>query len=375
MHGICAEYWDRRYPASLREHAAWLRALSIAIDEDPCSMMSQLDHPLIGLLTDSRPITSVERVHLFEALAYGDAGALLSAPGTGLPGVIVRELGSPAQQEMFFDTVRQRQARTFLAVTEPAKGSDAGGMATRLDGDGSLHGEKWLVGHAATGDIGVVMVRTGSGPLSLGAVLLTPDALSVASGIERHRLPTLGLKGALLGYLSFTGLQLDRDALLGAHLHPLQRGMMALIKTFSRFRPCVAAMAVGHAQAMLDYARLHLRDTQAALARERLAAWDDRLGAARRLVHLAAAEVDRHPEAAPHVPLCKVTATQVCDAVADDVPDLLGAAALLEHPWLEKAVRDARAFEYMEGTTNIHLDHAGGQLAQARKQRRRERAA
>lgn len=368
MHSIRAEYWDSHYPRPLLEHAAWLRELAIEIDENPSLMLSHLDNPLIDLLVENRPITSIERVQMFEALAYGDPSALLSAPGTGLPGVIVRELGSPAQQELFFNTVLQQRARTFLAVTEPDKGSDAAGMATRIDQDGRLQGEKWLVGHAATGDIGVVMVRTGSGPLSLGGVLLTPDILADQNCVERHCLPMLGLRGAILGHISFSDLQLGQDVLLGGHLHPLQRGMMALIRTFSRFRPSVASMAVGLGQAMADYGRMHLPKAGSASALERLESWDAKLSAARRLVQLAASEVDHNPAAAPHVPLCKVTATQVCEAIADELPGMLGTGALLEHPWLEKAVRDARAFEYMEGTTNIHLDQAGNHLAHARRQ-------
>lgn len=365
MNEISHANWRRLYPAELYEHANWLRHLGPSIDRDPQSMLSHLDHPLIRILCDRRPITAAQRVRMFEALSYGDPGTLLSAPGTGLPGVIVRELGAKTQQDVFFDHVEYGKARTFLAVTEPGKGSDAGAMTASLDREGRLHGEKWLVGHAATGSIGVVMVRTGPGPLSLGAVLLTPDDLREGPTLRRQSLSTVGLRGTTLGYMAFDGHPVDAKALLGAHLHPLQRGMMALIRTFSRFRPTVAALALGHAQAMVDFARE--RVTQRGHAATQLDDWCAQLAATRRLVHLAADEVDRDADAAWHVPLCKVTATQLCEHIADRVPSLIGTAALLEHPWLEKAVRDARAFEFMEGTTNIHLDNAGAHLARRRK--------
>ncbi|RQS70482.1 acyl-CoA dehydrogenase [Burkholderia sp. Bp8963] len=365
MNDISHTSWKRLYPAELYELADWLRHLGPAIDRDPQAMLSHLDHPLIRLLCDRRPITAAQRVRMFEALSYGDPGALLSAPGTGLPGVIVRELGSPAQQDIFFDHVELGRSRTFLAVTEPGKGSDAGAMTASLDHDGRLHGEKWLVGHAATGSVGVLMVRTGPGPLSLGAVLLTPDDLHEGPTLRRESLRTVGLRGAVLGYMAFDGHQLNAQALLGTHLHPLQRGMMALIRTFSRFRPTVAALALGHAQAMVDFARKHVAPR--GVAGSQLDFWCAQLAATRRLVHLAADEVDRDSDAAWHVPLCKVTATQLCERIADQVPALLGTAALLDHPWLEKAVRDARAFEFMEGTANVHLDNAGAHLARRRK--------
>ncbi len=355
----------RLYPVELYEYANWLRHVGPAIDRDPQAMLAHLDHPLIRLLCDRRPISAAQRVTMFEALSYGDASALLSAPGTGLPGVIVRELGSPAQQDIFFDHVEHGRSRTFLAVTEPDKGSDAGAMTTNLDRDNRLHGEKWLVGHAATGSVGVVMVRTGPGPLSLGAVLLTPDDLHEGATLRRQSLRTVGLRGTVLGYMAFDGHPLNEAALLGAHLHPLQRGMMALMRTFSRFRPTVAALALGHAQAMVDFAREHI--APASHAAMQLDDWCARLAGTRRLVHLAADEVDRDSDAAWHVPLCKVSATQLCERIADELPALLGTAALLDHPWLEKAVRDARAFEFMEGMANIHLDNAGAHLARRRK--------
>jgi acyl-CoA dehydrogenase len=363
MHSIRGVDWQRHYPQDLFSHAVWLREHALEIDNEPERPVLDPDHSLVGMLTDCRPLTTTERVKLFEALSYGCPGALLSLPGTGLPGVIVRELGSPQQQQIFFDAVKKNRARTFLAVTEPSKGSDAAGMTTRLDNDGLLYGDKWLVGHAASGDVGVAMVRTGQGPLSLGAVLLTAETLSEPAAVTRGPLPMLGLKGAMLGYMSFAGLNPGKDTLLGAHKHPLERGMLALIRTFSRFRPCVAAMATGHAQAMVDYARVHLSAAEQARGGETLLALDARIGAARRLIALAAAEVDKNPASAPLVSLCKVSATQTCEQTADVVQDLLGPGSLLRHPWLEKAVRDARAFEYMEGTTNIHLQQAGVDLA------------
>jgi acyl-CoA dehydrogenase len=116
---------------------------------------------------------------------------------------------------------------------------------------------------------------------------------------------------------------------------------------------------------MVDFARNHV--ASGGRAPTQLDVWCERLAATRRLVHLAADEVDRDPDTAWHVPLCKVTATQLCEHIADHVPALLGTAALLDHPWLEKAVRDARAFEFMEGTTHIHLGNAGAHLARRRK--------
>lgn len=50
----------------------------------------------------------------------------------------------------------------------------------------------------------------------------------------------------------------------------------------------------------------------------------------------------------------KARAARVAEDATRLVAELLGPACLIEHPWVEKTYRDVRAFELMEGTTNLH---------------------
>jgi alkylation response protein AidB-like acyl-CoA dehydrogenase len=50
----------------------------------------------------------------------------------------------------------------------------------------------------------------------------------------------------------------------------------------------------------------------------------------------------------------KLEAARVAEEITMLAARLLGPASLIEHPRLEKTYRDVRAFEIMEGTTNLH---------------------
>ena len=165
-----------------------------------------------------------------------------------------------AQKERFFSYLKAQRCSTFLAVTETNKGSDAANMETRLNAlnghEYSISGEKCLIGHGADAPIGVLMARRSRSPLGICAVLLTPEELN-KSEVERRPLKMLGLRGARLAKISLNQLRIPEENVLGLHLSPIKGGMMAMMKTFNRMRPAVAAFAIGHAQAVLDYACLN----------------------------------------------------------------------------------------------------------------------
>lgn len=355
---------EKRYGADAISNIDFFRSIAFIIEDNPNHIVQYLDHPSIGSLVKDRSSSCIERTQWLEMLAYGDAGVLLASPGPSLSGLIVRELGNPEQQEIFFNHVATHKARTFLAVTEPNYGSDANMMQTALEKDSHdpdlfrLTGEKWLVGNGVCGSIGVVIARTSPGPLGITAVLLPPVKLLEAANngkthIARKLLPTVGLMGAQLSRLTFTDCPIEREYMLGRHLSVVHRGMLAVIKTFNRMRPCVGALALGLAQAILDYIqinrlRLNSYETDVFI---RLSLSVD---VARQLLHSAAIEVDKNPLSSAAVSLAKMQATYVAEMVARQAFIFFGKGAFFEHPWLAKWYRDCFAFEYMEGTTSIH---------------------
>lgn len=342
---------------TLNESVNLFRTLALEIDKNPSAISQHLDAPIFEKLCLDQASTCLERTQLIEALSYGDAGVSLAAPGPSLAGLMLRELGDEDQKERFFSYVKAHRCATFFAVTEPQKGSDAGNMETELSAINSkeyrVRGEKCFIGHGADAPIGVVMARHSKGPLGLCAILMTQEELNQPE-VQRRPLNTLGLRGARLARISFNDLHIKKENILGQHLSPIKGGMMAMMKTFNRMRPAVAAFALGHAQAVLDYAREHsadfLKNTN-----PKLDEMDFEISLARSLLYACAEKADQDPYENAYASLAKLKATEVAEKVGIAVIQYFGVHALQQHPLLMKWYRDGFGFEYMEGSTLMQL--------------------
>ncbi|MGV9560175.1 acyl-CoA dehydrogenase family protein [Streptomyces sp. NPDC003522] len=293
-------------------------------------------------------------------LAYGDAGMVLAAPGPTLAGLLVDQLGDERQQDYFYRAVAGEDAYAFFAVTEPDRGSDAGGLECALrratpTGPYRLHGTKKYVGNGARGGVGVVFARTGGGPVSIRAALIEADA----PGLWRWELDMVGLRGAALGEIRLDGVAVPDELLLGRHLKPTRRGLWGAVRVFNAVRPQVAALAVGTGLACVDLVRTerpHAPGLEAVAAR---------LEGCRQLVYRAGAALDHDRDDAVFSSVAKIAAVSAAREAGRWAVRSLGPAALVEHPLLEKWNRDVCAFEFMEGTSDIQRLHVS--RARARK--------
>lgn len=360
----------RALDAHCVEIARELREPGMVLDEDPDAITRYLDLPAVRLqeamLIPPRFAgetyrvgphafpggSCLSRVVVMDRLAHGDPGVLLAAPGPSLAGAAVQALGSERQQSRFFERFTKEPTWTFFALTEHGKGSAAAELETRLvpaEHGYTLHGTKKYIGTGARAQTGVVFCRRAPGPLGIEAVLVdTP-----APGFHGELLPILGLRGVRISELVFDGLAVDPDMVLGFDRRPSRRGFLGARQTLATYRPSLAAMSLGVADAVLDYARA-ARTTLSTVDEQRLGDLAGRVAVARRRVRevavaLDAGRPDRHGTSA-----VKLTATRLAEEATLLAVDLLGPTALLEHPWLDKTYRDVRAFEFMEGAGDVH---------------------
>ena len=352
-----------------QEVAIALRARALAVDADPA------DHePTLDLMRGSsstakilRSVSTPSRFRLDELpasaaqfterclarvvanyeLARGDAAVLQSIPGPSLAGLAIDALADEAQQEEFYRAVNEPGTWTFFGMTEPDHGSDATAIRSSLtkddNGDYRLNGRKRYVGNAARGAIGVVFARTGNSPLSLRAALLRRPT----AGFDGEALEMVGMRGARIGAMSFDDVHLPHEAVLGHHLPASRRGIWGAGRAFNTMRLQLSAQAVGVATAIVDQVR------------ELRPGWDGcegiaaELAAARELVYDAAEVLDQGLDQRQWPAIAKLHAANLAIKVSFWAESVLGPGALLEHPLLEKWGRDLRAFEFMDGTTNI----------------------
>jgi len=291
-------------------------------------------------------------VALVERLARFDASCILALQGPSLAGGALAAVGTPEQQARFFSAYRSGPQGTFFAVTEPEVGSDASAGSTVLSPSGAgyvLNGTKMLIGNAARAQIGIVYARIEQGARS-ALVLIEPAR--VADHLTITRLPTTGMSGADLCRVEIRDLPVAPEDLIAAQsAQPsLRDGFMAINGVFERYRPVVAALALGNARGMLD--RLTRHGQGAAFAGE----FRRHSALIAALAEVLADSMRGRPRG-HRISEIKFQAVAFSDALAAritrDAP-----AAMLADPLLRRKMRDAKGFEYMEGTSNIHVLNA-----------------
>jgi acyl-CoA dehydrogenase len=363
------------YSQEMLIHAKFYRELALEVDHNPSIIKKYLNHPSITKFLIDMDSTCLERTKMFESLSYGDVGVLMSAPGPSLSGLMIRELGNEQQKEYFYQYLQSEKARTFLAVTEPARGSDAANLTTHIihnkqDNKYYLNGEKCFVGNGAVGEIGVVIARLAPGPLGMVAVMISPGSLGSESmpskNIIRKTIPTVGLHGASLSHLVFNQYEIDKDQILGAHLRIFNRGLVGLLKTFNRMRTCVGALAIGLSQAILDYA-YEVRSEMLLKDRKFFIRMSTEIAVARKILYEAASSIDFDVTNTAAASMAKVIATHTAEKVVSNVFELFEADVFFEHPLVEKWHRDVYGFEFMEGTMQIHYKNIAQKYALDKK--------
>lgn len=302
-------------------------------------------------------LTVVERCVLYEALGYVDPNLLFAAPGPSMSAFVVARIGDEAQKQRFFQRFSTGLTWSFFAFTEPATGSDAGAIsttATRVDGGYRINGEKYLIGNGKIATVGVVFARTAPGPLGIDAFLIEPREVA---GLETRRLSVTGCRGANLAHLVLDNVLVREDALLGGHLKPTERLFSSAAATFDALRPCVAAIAVGIAHAVVDRVEstgiLGRSGDRDVLEKSRL-----ELEALRQLLRKVCAAFDAGERRSRTAGQLKAVATNRSEAIVADVIARSEPGAVVAQPWLAKAWRDIKALEYTEGTTHMHLLNA-----------------
>lgn len=290
-------------------------------------------------------------VAMVERLARFDASSILSMPGPSLSGGAVLAAGTAAQIHRFFAAYRHGPQGTFFAVTEPEAGSDASNGRTHLRRTAKglvLNGQKMLVGGAKRAAIGLVFCKMEETSRPV-LVLLDPHIAPETVAIER--LPTTGLRGADLCRLTFTDTPVDESMILSGDSRSLRDGLMSIGGVFERNRPMVAALALGSGCGILDeLERRHglagsfgaLRLSHTALLRQLARVVEAQEGGRPRLAEISRVKM-----------LAVAFAEKVVEAAFDQAP-----ATMLADPELCRRARDAMAFEYMEGTTNIQALNA-----------------
>ena len=364
---------EERYGEFFTACAVDFRNIALAIDENPPLIKHHFDLPGIQFLMSDTNSTALERTKYFEALSYGDPGVVLASPGPSLSGLMLRELGTPEQIDAFYSMIKKHPMRTFFALTEPNKGSDANNIETRLIRNGKnyfLNGFKCFFGNAAVAETGVVLAKLNDSPVGIRAVWLTPEIM-LNSTVHRISLPMAALRGAQIGAMQFNHLEIPEACILGLNRSACETGMLSILKVFNRLRTGVGALAIGQAQAVLDIV-FQLNQNKFNSNKSLFFAMYEELSIARLLLEKAARGVECNAYLFSDVSSSKIIATRSAEKVISACLDLCSFSELIENPWIVKSYRDVFCWEYMEGTTAIQKIQIQKKLTNFIKQRREQ---
>jgi acyl-CoA dehydrogenase len=269
--------------------------------------------------------------------------------------------GSPEQKRKYLGGICNGTIVPSFALTEPAGGSDAANITTRVtrEGDGYvLRGQKIFITNAHRADVIVVFARSSNdAPRGKGISIVLVEKGTKGLQIGQ-RFETIAHTANPIWEVVFDDCRVPRENLIGGE----GEGFSYIQKDFAKIRAVYGSRCVGVAQAAIDYAlqyaveRKAFGQTVASFQgiRFKVAELVTRIEAARQLSYRAAALADEgHADAPVAASMAKIFASQVAVEATGEAMQIMGGHGLLKlHP-IERMYREAKLFEIGDGTSEV----------------------
>ncbi len=324
---------------------------------------------------DGLGLDTVTYLLALEEIAAADASIAVSVTvHNSLPTQMLLQHGTEAQKERWLKPMARGERLGAFALSEPDAGSDAAALRARAvrSGDGwVLNGTKAWVSNGGTADVVLAMVRTDPEGASLGArgigcFVVPAGAAGLVVGKPEDK---MGLRASNTAALYFQDLKLPADHLLGDP----SSGLVYALEALDCGRLGIAAQACGIARAALAHATRYAAErrqfgrpiAEFEAIRFKLADMATRLEAARALLHEAARRRDAGERTTRWAAMAKLFASETAMWVASQAVQVFGGYGFMRDYPVEKLMRDAKATEIYEGTSEIQRLVIGRELLQA----------
>jgi butyryl-CoA dehydrogenase len=354
---------------AVREFAeAEVAPIAAELDRDhrfPCELLPTLaDMNLMGMPYPEKEggagADYVSYVIAIEELSRACAStAVIMAAHTTLGTWPIFKFGTEAQKERYLRDMASGRRLGAFALTEPAAGTDAGaGTATAvLKGDEYiLNGSKIFITNAPFAEIYIVFAKTdpARGTRGMSGFIVEKDTPGFSVGEAEHK---LGIRGSSTPPLYFADCRIPKDALLGGE----GNGFKVAMQTLDGGRICIAAQALGIAQAALDasvaYAKERVQFGKPIAALQAIqwmiADMATEVDAARLLAYRAASCVDNGRPYSTEGAMAKLFASETATRVAGKAIQIHGGYGYTESYPVERNWRDAKITEIYEGTSEV----------------------
>ncbi|MEX0273129.1 MAG: acyl-CoA dehydrogenase family protein [Flavobacteriaceae bacterium] len=271
----------------------------------------------------------------------------------------ILSFGNDMQKQKWLPKLATAEWIGAWGLTEHNTGSDAGGMATTAVKEGDdwiLNGAKNFITHGKSGDIAVVIARTGAKGDSRGmtAFAVEKGTPGFSSGKKEDK---LGMRASETAELVFDDCKIPDANRLGE----VGDGFIQSMKVLDGGRISIGALSLGIAkgsyEAALKYSKERVQFgkpiSQFQGISFKLADMATEIEAAELLLHKAAFLKNQGRKMTKESAMAKMYASEVCVKAANEAVQIHGGYGYTKDFPVEKFYRDSKLCTIGEGTTEI----------------------
>jgi alkylation response protein AidB-like acyl-CoA dehydrogenase len=292
------------------------------------------------------------------AKVCGSIGLSVAAHNSLCTGHILYH-GSEEQKRKYLPKLATAEFIGAWGLTETGTGSDAGGMATTAVKDGDyyvINGSKNFITHAISGDVAVVIVRTGEKGDSHGmsAFIIEKGTPGFTSGKKENK---LGMRASETAELIFNNCRVHKDQLIGKEGEGFIQAMIVL----DGGRISIGALGLGIAQGAFNAAVKYSKEREQfgkpiskfqGIA-FKLAEMGTKIKAAELLLLESADKKNKGEKMTKEGAMAKYYTSEVAVEVSTDAVQIFGGYGYTKDFPVEKFYRDSKLCTIGEGTSEI----------------------
>lgn len=271
----------------------------------------------------------------------------------------IAQFGNEDQKMKWLPKLAKAEHIGAWGLTETGTGSDAGGMNTTAVQDGNdwiLNGSKNFITHAISGDIAVVIVRTGEKGDSHGmtAFVIEKGTPGFTGGKKENK---LGMRASETACLFFDNCRIPSANILGK----VGEGFIQSMKILDGGRISIAALSLGIAKGAFNASKIysHEREQFGKMIAEfqaigfKLADMETDIYAAELMIRHCGSMKDQGLKVTKESAMAKYASSEMAVKVCNEAVQIHGGYGFIKDYPVEKFYRDVKLCTIGEGTSEI----------------------
>ena len=288
----------------------------------------------------------------------GSIGLSVAAHNSLCTGHILK-FGNEEQKKQYLPKLASGEYLGAWALTEPVTGSDAMRMNTTAKKEGDfwiINGAKNFITHGASGDVIVVVARTGNLGDSRGVSAFIVDASNegVTSGKKENK---LGMRASETAEVIFDNCKVSQSSLLGN----VGEGFIQAMKILDGGRISIAALSLGIAKGAYNAALKYSKErsqfgktiSNFQAISFKLADMATEINAAELLIYKSAYLINQKKAVTKESAIAKYFSSELAVKIASNAVQIFGGYGFVKDFPVEKYYRDSKLCTIGEGTSEI----------------------